>query len=602
MWLLALILGMGAAPVWGASDEDLLGLGFVAPPEVVTPARSPRPLSKIAENVTVINAEQIEALNAHTLAEVLNTIPGFRMERVRTPGSQNFFTIDGAPNAQIQVLIDGVPQNNVHDNTTELGNIPVQHIERIEIIKGAASAAWGSALSGVVNIITKSPASDTPATGAFTASIGERLTSDLRGEVSGKRNRLGYYLSGGYLHSDGLLPHNTVNFASVYAKLVYDLPGAGTLTLGTDYRNARAGIEEVPPPVDYRDSTAISYNYYFLNLSRPLADHLHLEVLAHLFRDNNETLFGSMSTPAPFEDFHDWTTTRGGSAKLVWGERDLNLVTGVDYEHIDETSSEPFQNNPLANFKRTIDRFGYYANGTITLGGLTLLPGARLDQTGPNGDLASYTMGGTYKLTEQTLVRGYWARGYSLPKTVFLEHGPQRVWTVQGGIETSQIPFLWFKGTFFYNDTWNIEADDGSGTLSEQIRKGGEVEVRTIPFFNTSLGAGYTYTDLHDRDTGKAVPGAPKQVAKLSVHYDNKRLGLSGVLTGDLVKWNANDGIVTKDDAVVWDLTLTKKLARGDLAPELFFTGHNLFNSPQFVDDRYRNARRWLEGGVRCRF
>ncbi|WP_342673683.1 TonB-dependent receptor plug domain-containing protein, partial [Trichlorobacter lovleyi] len=61
-----------------AADDALEDLGIIEAQaeSVVSASRSPRPASRIAENITVITADDIERLNAHTLAEVLQTVPG----------------------------------------------------------------------------------------------------------------------------------------------------------------------------------------------------------------------------------------------------------------------------------------------------------------------------------------------------------------------------------------------------------------------------------------------------------------------------------------------------------------------------------------------
>ena len=130
---------------------------YFKPEELVaeTPTRSPKPVSKTAENVTVVTASDIQLMNAHTLAEVLNMVTGVQVFGLGDPGIRANAFIQGSDAQQVTVIIDGVVLNNLSDNSVDVGLIPVQNIEKIEIIKGPASSAWGSALGGVVNIITK---------------------------------------------------------------------------------------------------------------------------------------------------------------------------------------------------------------------------------------------------------------------------------------------------------------------------------------------------------------------------------------------------------------------------------------------------------------
>ena len=168
IFLTLLTLGM-TAPAWGLAEEagdDLQPMGFDTGVPIASTPRSPRPTSKIAENVTVITAREIAFLNAHTLAELLQTVPGIQLDKTgRTPGMFEFVTIQGANSQHLLVVVDGISQNEAGENMADLGAIPLQQIERVEIIKGGASAAWGQALGGVVDIITKSPNSDKPFSG-----------------------------------------------------------------------------------------------------------------------------------------------------------------------------------------------------------------------------------------------------------------------------------------------------------------------------------------------------------------------------------------------------------------------------------------------------
>jgi vitamin B12 transporter len=54
---------------------------------------------------------------------------------------------------------------------------------------------------------------------------------------------------------------------------------------------------------------------------------------------------------------------------------------------------------------------------------------------------------------------------------------------------------------------------------------------------------------------------------------------------------------------IIWNLHLTQKIYPDkELSPEVFFSGHNLFNGSQYWDNWYINASRWIEGGVRFKF
>ena len=604
------------APAIGADDEVLNSYGLADEESVITSSRFPRPASRIAENVTVVTADDIERLNAHTLAELLQTIPGIQLDQVRTPGSWGFFSISGALSRHILVQIDGVPQNFLSaDNTAEVGLIPVQHIERVEIVKGAASTSWGSALGGVINVITKLPASDRAIAGTVSASAGERHTFDHRGELNGTVNRIGYYLGGGNINSKGLVPGNRINFNHAFGKLTYDLPASGKITLGLDFRDSSRGLEDYEP-FDFHDTNGFRNASSYLSFSQPLADRLTLDVNGYLGRRQLKTRWGSLASSDLFKDTTTREDSRGASVSLNWGGAEANLAAGVEYDHNDTRLRDPIIQVPELNFDSRLDRFGAYLNGSYTIGPLTVLPGLRYDHADLLEDALSYGLGATLRLSDTTLFRVYGARGYSMPvvSNPAIVNGRkelQNINTIQAGIETTAIPYLWLKGTLFYNNIWKIQQWDSSTvpatvTLREQVRQGFELEARTSPLLGFAVSGGYTYIDAWDKHSKAqltGLDGAPPIGAKVALNYDNSSIGLRGAVTGNYVWWRLPADNNPRDKSMIWDLHLTQKLLpANELSPEIFFSARNLFNGFQQQDQIFANTPRWVEAGVRFRF
>src|ERR687888_1336072 len=184
-----------------AQSDDLrvLEMLFNEDELVSTATRSPKPLSQAAENITIVTAAEIEAMNAHTLAEVLVNVPGVQVDVRGGPGESVAALVQGADFHHVLVMIDGVRINNLFEGAADLGAFPVQNIERIEVVKGPASSSWGPALGGVISVITKEPLESRPSSGMLSASIGTRGTGDFRGETAGSSGRFGYYLDAGRL-------------------------------------------------------------------------------------------------------------------------------------------------------------------------------------------------------------------------------------------------------------------------------------------------------------------------------------------------------------------------------------------------------------------
>jgi len=540
--LLTLFIGFATVVRADQGDDgfDLNSLLVEEPPKVVT-SRTPRPISKIAENVTVITSDDIARLNAHSLSDVLQTVPGLYVQNTRTPGDFTFFSLQGLSDAysSILLLVDGINQGTLVQGFIDPGMIPVQHIERIEVIKGAASAAWGAALGGVVNVVTKNPETSRPYSGTVSASYGEKQTSDLSAELSGTSNRIGYYLTGGNLHSDGLLANNGTNRNSLYAKLTYDLPSKGNLTFGISNIETRRGLLEVYDlDFDYteHDSNRARRYHSFLTFSYPLQPDLTLELTGHDSTFHNQTIFGSLDeTTGSVVNNTDYILDQrnsGGKAKLTWGDSHRNLVTGIEYLHSSVTEKNLLDPDQ-AVLDRRRDSLSLYANATYSFDRLTLLPGIRYDKTGLDEDTTNYTLGATYRLGAATLLRGYWATGYGMPLAL-LKSVPARVRTFQAGIESEAVPYLWLKGTYFYNHIWHIQDYFGNPDVyATHDLQGFELEARTVPIAGVSFKGGYTFTEARDKDTDQTIKGVPVHLAKLALTYAGPFRGTDLLLSGN---------------------------------------------------------------------
>ena len=117
------------------------------------------PLDKAAAIATVITAEDIEAMGARDIDEVLETVPGLHVGRLPfSPPKYNIRGITSTHTPQTLVMINGVPISSLYIGHPSLiwGGMPVKAISKIEVIRGPGSALYGAdAFAGVINIVTK---------------------------------------------------------------------------------------------------------------------------------------------------------------------------------------------------------------------------------------------------------------------------------------------------------------------------------------------------------------------------------------------------------------------------------------------------------------
>jgi vitamin B12 transporter len=358
------------------------------------------------------------------------------------------------------------------------------------------------------------------------------------------------------------------------------------------------------------DNAEYRRGYSFLKFSQPLGYKLTLDLDGYVTNRDDHAKYGGRNDQGAItfsSDLNDWDINRGANSRLTWGDGQQNLVTGIEYAHTHARSTDLLSGNP-PTADLTWERWSLYGNGAYSIGPVTILPGIRYDHTGLAGNNSSYMLGATWQLTEKTTLRGYVGNGYSPTSTSHL-NGLQKVTTVQGGVESGAVPYIWLKATYFNNLLRNSQTIGVVPLISNQRREGFEIEARTTPFFGFALNSGYTYLYAKSTDTGARLQTdssqtVPPHTVKLALNYDNSTRGLRGALTGNYVWWNASTDSMAQGDGMIWNLHLNWKVCpKSALSPELFFSGHNLFNGVQTTDtELFTNAGRWFEGGIRVNF
>ena len=447
----------------------------------------------------------------------------------------------------------------------------------------------------MINVITKS-ADERSIGGSVSASFGQRSTADSGVEMNGRKDRLGYYFSGGYQGFNGIPAGHDAYLNNAYSKLTYELPNGGQLWGTFNYSHANR-VNLFLPLYDWRQDQRTSHLYAGLGLRSKLTERLELEITGrHAYRatDTYDRFINDgsfMTNPRISRD-----KVYGGSAKLVWrGDNNL-LVGGIDYDHASIASTATVQ-APTESVERHLERWGVYLNDTITIGRLAITPGFRVDKSNINATQFSPSLGATYSLGEKTVLRAYTAKGYSLwAVTLDTTPVPEKVWTTQVGVESTLVPFLWQKLTLFRNEIWDVGT-----TYDRQIALGTEYEIRTTPVFNTSVGAGYTFTDTRLAGTSTQIYSIPRHTVQLALRYDDKKYRAQ--LTGRHIFWNSNPLYNGQYQGMIWDLHLGALVyQRENSSLELFFSGHNLSDCSQSTDELLPSPGRWFGGGMRWRF
>lgn len=177
-------------------------------PVVVTADRVVRRTDDVPAHVTVFDRERIDRSAALTVDDLLRSVPGFHLFRrqsslVSNPTSQGVTMRGLGPNAASRalVLVDGVPLNDPFGGWVYWSKIPMESIERIELVRGGGSSVWGnSAMGGVINVLTKRPFGRSA---VVRAEGGNRGTADVQGLAGDRVGEWDMSVDANYFRTDG---------------------------------------------------------------------------------------------------------------------------------------------------------------------------------------------------------------------------------------------------------------------------------------------------------------------------------------------------------------------------------------------------------------
>lgn len=171
---------------------------------IVTATRVEQPITDVVADVSIIDRAEIERLSASSVPQLLSRLPGLQTV---TNGDVSRVYIRGADSRMTALYVDGVRVDS-QDGTSLLGGgvpwalVPVSQIERIEVLRGPASAVYGSdAMGGVVQIFTRrGQGALTPYVNVGAGSLNTQKTS---AGLSGSHDGWDYALGVGYESTDG---------------------------------------------------------------------------------------------------------------------------------------------------------------------------------------------------------------------------------------------------------------------------------------------------------------------------------------------------------------------------------------------------------------
>ena len=203
--LAAIFLAAGS----GLLQAEAIETYELKPDLVVTPSRKVEPLDQSLSSISVITREAIERSVAEDLFELLRLQPGVDIVRTGGAGTQTSVFLRGGNSNHVLVLVDGVRVSSANTGAFAWEQLPLNQVERVEIVRGPRGSVYGSdSIGGVIHVFTRS--SPDPYARVTAGSFGTAEVEAGMG-YQGEATRLS--VNAGYRQADGFSAQNPDGFS-----------------------------------------------------------------------------------------------------------------------------------------------------------------------------------------------------------------------------------------------------------------------------------------------------------------------------------------------------------------------------------------------------
>lgn len=521
---------------------------------VITPNKQPQSIQQIGSAVTIITHDDIEREGAKSVRDILDAQPGVVVTENGGPGGATSLYLRGSNTNHVLVLIDGM---RVNDPTTvggdlDLGMVPPQAIERIEIVRGPQSALYGSdAIGGVVNIITKTGRKGPPVWHLRTEG-GSYGTFSSKLSVSGATDDTSYSFGLNQYHTDGfqrygyrvprlayLAPNGSDPFTRLggFGKVSRRINDWLTLEAGFNIARERLQYDSGPfsdDPLIPNTQTGVLATAY----QKAIAENGPFRTTLTTFETQIRRDIGLFLKSDAFGDTsarYKYNGTRYG-AEL---QEDIKLgpygtwTLGARHE-----SERAKGDEDGANYSyRQTTRSAYTVYQVSLFQKLHLSAGARSDEVSGIGSFATFRLTAAYDLTDTMRLRASYGTGAKAPSLyqlyVPIYNNPNLKPETSKGFDVG-VEQTFLKGnahaslTAFNNKIENLIVGDPSTFIPVNVARasisGFEFagDYIVVPSF-AKLRLAYTWLQTRDDTTGLALLRRPRHAARASVVFTPMR-------------------------------------------------------------------------------
>lgn len=563
---------------------------------VISASRTEQMVQDAVSQVHVITAADIQARQIHNIQDLLREIPGVRItENTGSWGNGGNVQLMGMNADQSLILLDGQRITGGH-GSVDISSIPVESIERIEIVKGPGSALYGSdAMAGVVHIITRKAKEGQHL--RMGASAGSRNRVLATTGLDTGNERMGMRLDYTHKYTSGVdRDTDRVNSNALSASLHYQPVESTTLRLQPFFSRQKNMVEGEADRIQERTSLNATAEVRPDALSRIQA---RASYFSHDHRKVDKT-FDSVSTLQEFE---------AGYSRILGRH---TLSTGYAY------SGESVDDKQKAYTKDSQDTHGVYLQDEIDFGRLALTLGGRLDHHDEWGTETHPRAGLLFRATDNLRFRASAGTSFMAPTLLKLyadgwtmgpwtmkanpDLKPEKATSYQAGMDFQALPTLLLRAAFFRNEIDDLIETTRDGrtmsyrNVSEALTQGIETTLTWKPLRTFSATLGYTWTETENKQTGKSLLDRPEHKATLDLDYHLARPDLRFRLTTAWIgerEFEEDSLRKTRDAYTQVDLAVTHRLTAN---MELFTRLENLTNEKNVGDEPDIDGTEWLVG------
>ncbi|MBX3298973.1 MAG: TonB-dependent receptor [Acidobacteria bacterium] len=607
---------------------------------VVSGSRQEELRESLSTKVDVLTAADIRSTGYENVGEALREVPGVVTRRGSETSGVAGEQVQGIDSRQVLVLLDGQPvtgARGIKSGAINLDRQSTARLETIEVVKGSASALYGSdAIGGVINLRTREPRS--PFSASVTAAAGNFGVFDGRADVGFIKKRLsglfsierhknnGFDLDPATYQAEGAGFHRY----DAYGRLKYQFNNRFAVTgFATSYWNTSRGrvLGESGPQTNDVDDQSQSYG---LTGDWAIDGRTNLQLRGYFSRYDEVArgLRYPSGIALPDGNLYERYGKFDGTFSRLVGSRNF-VQAGFEFVKNRYRGINRLQNDRADAWTRVA-----WAQDKINLTDrLTLTLGARLDDHSVFGSAVSPKAALNYRLANWASLRASWGRGFRAPDLGQLYYrltstanfyqvlgnpglSPETAGSWQVGGEFSAMKRkARFGVNLFRNDVKNLITSRNLGLVTMGnvnaifAANGIDPSLRQFITYNLLLfyyqnianiytqgaefdgsytlpkgfavSGAYTYLEGYDKATHRYLIGRFRHQGFAKLAYANARLGFNANLRGSLYsRWIATRNETTNAQVYgaaysLWDVYGAKRLPRGF---EVYGTIDNLFN------------------------